>query len=221
MVKKSNDVQNSSREAQRIARRERRREQSREEILDATLRVLKRDGVKNLTVDAVAEELDLTKAALYYYFPSKQMLMFELVYRHLMAEGEALRDAAAEAEDGQDALRSMFETLFELYSGNYDVFRLLYMHNQVAGDEAMMSSPELLERIRPFNDMAYGGAQRKLEEDGCAMNARRLAFLAHCSALGVLMFKGMVEQQGDPLLHSDEKLVDDLSRIFAAAAKAT
>jgi hypothetical protein len=61
-----------------VARRERRRSQSREEILEATRRVILRDGM-NVTLDAVAEEVGLTKAALYYHFPTKEDILESLL----------------------------------------------------------------------------------------------------------------------------------------------
>ena len=55
-------------------RRERRRDQVREEILDATRSVLLQRGLTGLTLAAVAKEVQLTKAALYHYYPSKEAL---------------------------------------------------------------------------------------------------------------------------------------------------
>ena len=46
-----------------------------------------------------------------------------------------------------------------------------------------------------------------------------MAFLAYLSAIGLLTMKGMVEPMDDPLLYSDEQLVEGFSRIFEAAAE--
>jgi hypothetical protein len=43
-----------------------------------------------------------------------------------------------------------------------------------------------------------------------------LAFLAYLSALGLLTMKGMVEAQGDPLIYSDERLIDGFTQLFSA-----
>ena len=67
----------------RTARRERRRNRSREEILTAARTVLLREGIAGITLDAVAKEVGVSKTALYYYFPSKDALLFELVYGNL------------------------------------------------------------------------------------------------------------------------------------------
>ena len=70
-------------DAKRLARRERRREQTREEILDAARQVLLRKGFGATTLEAVAREVGVTKPALYYYFPSKDALLFELMFESL------------------------------------------------------------------------------------------------------------------------------------------
>ena len=85
-------------------------------------------------------------------------------------------------------------------------------------------APDQFARLRPLNDMVFGRAAALLREEQkdkasrAGVDPRLMAFLANVSALGVLTMKGMVENVGDPLLYSDEQLVDALSRIFEAAA---
>src|SRR5271166_3101450 len=83
----------------RIARRERRRDRSREEILEATRRVLLRNGIAATTLDAVAREVGLTKTALYYYYPSKDALLFEIVFGAIHAQAQAVHDAVENAKN--------------------------------------------------------------------------------------------------------------------------
>lgn len=63
------------------ARTHQRRETRTETILDAAMRVLGRDGVDGLTLQAVAAELGLVTTALYRYFPSKNALLAALQRR--------------------------------------------------------------------------------------------------------------------------------------------
>jgi TetR/AcrR family transcriptional regulator, regulator of autoinduction and epiphytic fitness len=66
----------SSHEAQRPANRvERKRMQKMREILMATAQVLNKDGYHAMSMDEVAEKMDLTKATLYHYFSSKDELI--------------------------------------------------------------------------------------------------------------------------------------------------
>ena len=93
--------------ARRHVRRESRREQSRSEIVEAARRVFLRRGLANTTLDAVAAEAGLTKAALYYYFPSKDALLFEVVYPAFEGQSCAIQAAVREAKGGGDALRAI------------------------------------------------------------------------------------------------------------------
>src|SRR5262245_29792314 len=91
----------------RVARRERRRERSRDEILEATRRVLLREGIAATTLDAVAKEVGVTKTALYYYYPSKEALFFELVFGGIESLSRAIGDAVEQTKNGGQALRAI------------------------------------------------------------------------------------------------------------------
>jgi AcrR family transcriptional regulator len=217
-------VQQPEEVAPRIARRERRRERSREEIVEAARRVLLRNGIAATTLDAIASEVGLTKAALYYYYPSKDALLFEIMFDTIEREARAVHDGVAQATNGGEALRAIVRETVGTFSARLDDFRLAILHPQVAGPGAFRMSKEQLDRIRPLNDLAYKGAAKMLGEEWkhargrAGIDPRLMVFLANVAAFGVLTMKGLVESFGDPLLYSDEQLIDGLARIFEAAA---
>lgn len=205
----------------RQQRQQRRRERSRDEILQAARRVIVRDGLGSITLDAVAAEVGLTKGALYYYFPSKDALLRELMYDAFLKNSQALHDAVAPTRTGPEALRAIIRETIEGHAPRMDDFRLAYLHPQVAPPAVAHASAGDLERIRPLNDLAYGGAAERLRDGPpgrAGVDPRLMAFLANLAALGVLTMKGMVERVDDPLKYSDAELVDALARIFEAAA---
>ncbi len=191
----------------------------------AARRVMLRDGIAATTLDAVAKEVGLTKAALYYYYPSKDALYFELVFRSVQAESQAIHDAVAKTTRGGEALRALIRETVHTFAARMDDFRLTVMHGQVAGSRAVRFGAEQLARIRPLNDLAYADATATLarewkhERGRAGVEPRLMVFLANVAAVGVLTMKGMVENLGDPLLYSDEQLVEGLARIFEAAAE--
>lgn len=208
----------------RIARRERRRERSREELVQAARRVLLRDGIAATTLDAVAKEVGLTKAALYYYYPSKDALLFEVIFTTVQAQSQAVHHAVAQTTSGGAALRAIIAETVRCYAGNLDDFRLAYLHGQVAAPGSLHLAAQQFARLRPLNDLAFGEATRKLAAD-CSrargraeVEPRLMAFLANLAALGILTMKGAVESVNDPLLYSDDQLIEGLARIFEAAA---
>jgi AcrR family transcriptional regulator len=210
--------------APRIARRERRRDRSREEILEATRHVLLREGIGATTLDAVAREVGVTKTALYYYYPSKDALLFEVVFSAIEAQSQAVHDAVEKAKDGGDALRAIVRETVHAFAPRIDDFRLAFLHGQVAGPGSIPIEAQQLARIRPLNELAFATAARMLAEERkkrparARVEPRLMAFLANLAAIGLLTMKGMVESVGDPLLYSDEQLIEGFARIFEAAA---
>ena len=204
----------------RRARQQRRRDRSREDILAAAGVVMLRDGIASVTLDAVAREAGMSKTGLYYYFASKEALVFELVFALWERQGERIQDAVAAVDTGQAALAAIIRSTVEGFAPQMDDFRLAYLLSQVSNPSGLQVSPAQFKRIRPINDLLLGGAVRKLSGNGqtAVVEPRLLAFLAFVSALGLLTMKGLVESLGDPLLYSDELLIEALSKIFALAA---
>jgi AcrR family transcriptional regulator len=69
----------------------------RERLLNAAERVVARDGVSNLTLDAVAREAGVSKGGLLYHFPSKSTLVIAIVER-LATRCDAKHSEALSAE---------------------------------------------------------------------------------------------------------------------------
>lgn len=205
----------------RLGRTERRRQRSREEILDTARALLESRGLQGLTMDEVARAVGLTKPALYYYFPSKDALLGELHHRAYAQMAQRLHDAVESTAEGPEALRALIRATVAPYAQRMDDFRLMFLQPQLTSDP-LRATPEQLARLRPLNDLAFAGAARRVRSGRsgrAGVPPRLLAFLAHLSALGVLTMKGLVETFDDPLLYSDEELIDALARVFEAAAR--
>lgn len=204
-------------------RKVRRQEQVRDEILDAARKVLLSRGLSGLTMAAVARELQLTKAALYYYFSSKDALVFELVYLDLAGHAEVVGNAVADATTGADAIEALIRASSEHYGDRLDELRLAYLVPQVGSASATRFDSETIAKIRPLNDRMYGVVAKKIHQDQQAgriaqsIDGQRLAFLAHTSVLGMLTVEGLVEVADDtPLIHTREAMVDELVHTFTA-----
>lgn len=208
----------------REARRDRKRDQSREEILAATRKVLLDKGIAGTTLDAVAKEIGVSKTALYYYYPSKDALFFELIFATHSRQAQAVHDAVELTQDGGEALRAVIRETMGVYAKHLDDFRLAYLHGQVAGSGAVKLDANQFARLRPLNDLTYAGAAKRLTKDQkrraprAQVDPRMLTFLSQVAAIGLLTFKGMVESFGDPLRYSDDDLIEGMARVFEAAA---
>ena len=146
--------------------------------------------------------------------------MFDTIQR----ESQALHDGVVHARNGGEALRAIVRETVHAFGSRLDDFRLAFLHPQVAGPNAVQLGAEQLERIRPLNDLAYKDAAKMLTDEWkhargrSGVEPRLMVFLANVAALGVLTMKGLVESLGDPLLYSDEQLIEALARVFEAAS---
>src|SRR5690606_21070742 len=115
----------------RVARRERRRERSREEIVEAARRVLLARGIAGTTLDAVAVEVGLTKAALYYYYPSKEALFFDVMFSAIAEQASAIDRAVEATESGGEALAAIIRESVRTFAPRLDDFRLAFLQPQI------------------------------------------------------------------------------------------
>ena len=207
----------------RQARIERRRDHTRAEILDVARDVILRKGLAGFTLADVAEELALTKPALYHYFDHKEALLFEVLLREWVESAIEVQAAVETAENGADAVELLMRTVFERYRDRLELFMLHYKIGP-GGEFDGMIGPEELERIHPINDMLYGGTEARLRSDQIAgsfpkdRNPRRFAFTAYMAVVGLLNMKAITMAAHDTLLHGDDDLIDDLCATFRNAA---
>ena len=207
----------------REARNERRRDQTRAEILETARDVVLRSGLARFTLADVADELALTKPALYYYFDSKEALLFELLLREWVEAATEVEAAVDGTESGVDAVEQLMGTVFDRYRNRLELF-VLFFKMGPGGDFEGVIGPEELERIRPVNDMLYGGAEARLRADQRTggfpkeRDPRRFAFTAHMAVIGLLNMMAIAASADDPLVHSEEDLIEDLCTTFRDAA---
>lgn len=107
----------------RVARRERRREGRRQAILDAALRVLRARGHEAFSTSAVATEAEVSKAAVFYYFASKEALLGSLARSVFEEESRVLLHAVESAPTGVDALGALARAHFHFHSQDLARFR--------------------------------------------------------------------------------------------------
>ncbi len=205
-------------------RAEKRRAGVAQEILEAARQQLMEPGTDGLRLDAVARKLGLTKAALYYYYPSKEALVFAVVLDELTALAASCHAATEAAVDGPAAIEVLIRSIVAHWATRLNAFRIVTGVPQ-GRDGVHVLTPAHLALIHPLNDRMFGPTERKLKADiqrgriPPHSNPRRLAFAAQAAALGLLTMKAMVESVNDPLGHGDEPLTRELCLAFRAAAE--
>jgi len=111
-----------------------------EEILDAAAAVFHQRGYQGGTLEEVGARLNITRAALYYYFRSKQDLLRALLTRAMRAGLAELETAIASSEDPQERLVACMVSLLELIGRERELFTIYFQENEAvmraAGDDA-------------------------------------------------------------------------------------
>ena len=97
----------------------------RQEIVDAATKVFNRMGLKGASLSAVATELGVDRATLYYYFSSKEQL-FDEILRAVLEENDHLARRIAESTISPSRkLRELIIAFMQSYASNYP---LLYIY---------------------------------------------------------------------------------------------
>jgi AcrR family transcriptional regulator len=87
----------------------------RDSILRAAVEVFRRDGYNRATLEAVANELFISKAAVYHYFSSKQEILDAICERVSIANHAAVTGASSEGGDTLARLTRMLDAYVAAY----------------------------------------------------------------------------------------------------------
>lgn len=116
-------------------RRQREKEQRRITIMNAAERLIFAKGAPNTSMDDIAEEAELSKGLLYFYFRSKEDLVHSIVHRGLNILHGFFQDALREHERGIDQARAVGEAYINFSREYPNYFGLmLWFENERSPD---------------------------------------------------------------------------------------
>ena len=107
-----------------ISRKQREREQRRKGLIDAAEKLFFEKGYDNVTMDEIADEAEVNKALLYYYFKNKEALFFAVDLRGVRILHEMYVKCSNLDVDGYTKIKSMIQSLFEFSKDYPDYFRI-------------------------------------------------------------------------------------------------
>lgn len=106
------------------SRRERERERRREQIIRAAEKAFFARGYDRVTMDEIAEEVEVNKALLYYYFKNKESLFFAVNLYGVRILHSMYRRCLELDTDGYGKVRAMVEALYSFSKEHPDYFRI-------------------------------------------------------------------------------------------------
>ena len=126
---------------------------AREEIMDATYRALCAHGYADLTMQDIADETELSKAALHYHYDSKQELLESFL--DFLYDGFTERVTAPDGDPAPERLRALIDAVLSPPVENRDervAFKtaLLELKAQAPYDEGVR------ERLERFDEYLHG-----------------------------------------------------------------
>ena len=115
------------------------REMKREALLRAAVSAFNRRGFSQTSLDEIAQNLGVTKAALYYYFPTKSALVAACFDRAMKVANESLAIAKRDGRDGREKLILMLRRYLRTMIGELNESLLLTEeHALTASDRAKL-----------------------------------------------------------------------------------
>jgi AcrR family transcriptional regulator len=101
----------------------------RQKIAEAAVRVFNRLGFEGASVSAVADELDIDRASLYYYISSKEELFDELVRTVVERNLDLAKRIEASSISPRRKLRELITALMTSYGEHYPLFYIYIREN--------------------------------------------------------------------------------------------
>jgi AcrR family transcriptional regulator len=136
----------------------------RDRMLDAAEVVVVRQGIANLTIEAVAAEAGLSKGGLLHHFPNKDRLIEAMVTRAAENQRAYYLDACARAPEGPGRMaRGVLANCLSDTQSWTDQLR----RSSAAVFAALAHKPALIEPMRAV----YSELYRRLEDDGLPAGA--------------------------------------------------
>jgi AcrR family transcriptional regulator len=107
---------------------QRRARQTVEAILDAVTRVLKRQGLKAVTTNRIAEAAGVSIGSVYQYFPDKQAIFVALHRRHIDAIDRLVATRLVENADSplEELIRSMVEAITDAHTSDPELYEMMF-----------------------------------------------------------------------------------------------
>lgn len=191
-------------------------------ILVAAREIVRSYGPDQLTFDAVAGKVGVSKQAVLYWFPNKARLIEALVRPALEAESTAGKTAITDRDDTSEAIRAFIGSLAVFHTSDLDRFRLMYVTPQI-GQRPRRNGQMLttLGRIHPSTTEMYDKLAEKLVDGGRydrLVDARRAAAAMHTALLGLILRMAMADALNAPLKLRDDALVEALVGVMAPQA---
>ena len=181
----------------------------RDEIAEAAIRVFNRKGFQGASMTAVAEELGVERASLYYYFSSKEALFDDVVRTVVERNLDFVNRIAASKISPRRKIRELIVALMSSYGEHYPLFYIYIRENLSHVSDARSQWSETMREInRQTTDTVTA-----IIEDGYADKSIRKIGDARVVAYGIFALVGWTHRWFRPA--ESAVSAEEIGKIYA------
>lgn len=177
-------------------------------LIEATARILVRDGFDRASTNRIAHEAGVSVGSLYQYYPGKEALVVAVIERHNQDLMKVVRDALAEVEAQplEQGARKLVAAAIEAHRVDPDLHRVLAEQTPRIG---------ALENVEAFNSEAYGLFRTYLERhrDQLRVVDLELAAFVCVTSIEALTHTAVLHRSDILSDEAVETLVDEATRL--------
>ena len=180
-----------------------------QEIADAAVRVFNRLGFQRASISAVAAELEIDRASLYYYISSKEDLFDEIVRKVVESNLDTAKAIEASAATPGDKIHDLVISLMKSYADSYP---LLYIYIRENLSHVSDKRSDWSRYMRGLNTQ-MSDLITSIIEQGYADGSFRKAGPSHIVAFGILGLVGWTHRWFRP--EKSDVSADDIGKTYA------
>ena len=177
-------------------------------LIEATARILVRDGFDRASTNRIAQEAGVSVGSLYQYYPGKEALVAAVIERHNEDLMQVVRDALAEVEalPLEPATRRLVAAAVDAHRLDPKLHRVLAVQTPRTG---------ALGNVEAFNAGTYALFRTYLERHADELRAVDLGLAAFVCVTSIEALTHTAVLHGSEILSHDavEALVDEATRL--------
>jgi TetR/AcrR family transcriptional regulator, cholesterol catabolism regulator len=181
----------------------------RKEIALAAVQVFNKLGFTGASISAVAAELDIDRASLYYYISSKEELFDEILREVIERNAAIARRILASKISPRKKLREMITALMTSYGDNYPLIYIYIRENLTHVSDKRSAWSKYMRKL----NREIESAVVTIIEEGYADKSFRNVGSSQVVAYGVLGVVGWTHRWFKP--EKSEVSADEIGKIYA------
>lgn len=177
-------------------------------ICDAAMRAVARKGMKNVTVQEIADEAGLAKGTIYIYFRSREEILARTIEGATEKLVAKLAEACRSCRTFREVLEQRVRTQLQHFDENADFFRLYLAMAEPWGERRLKKHPTHVAYLAQLERLVRAAASRGEIRDA---NVQRLA-ISIAAVVREIVLNRIIEREPPPVEVDVQFAVDFILR---------